>query len=180
MQIGAVEPDGLPGLPDTRNQLIRDGAGAIYIDAKKEKQLVEQGYGGDALEQMATVARYVRPDESNRGLVTFTFARYSGCDVASFLKQEDNEGSKKRGPAYSVTGTPFLKFLDSELTSILMQREFRPRTEEITFMQRKQGARTVGLGWYEWKHSPDGNNAWTVRCGVDGWVELEYLGDRGL
>jgi hypothetical protein len=180
VQLGAVEPESLLLIPDTRTKKIREGAGVIYVDEKKEKVLAEQGYGGDALEQMATVARYVRPDDRNRGKVMFTFSRYSGCEIASFLKQEDNRVSEKRGPAYSVTDTPFLKFLDSELTSILIQRDFRPKTEEIEFIQRKHGGRTVGLGWYEWKHSPDGNNVWTVRCGVDGWIELEYLGDRGL
>jgi hypothetical protein len=180
VQIGAVEPESLLRIPDTRTKKIRDGAGVIYIDEKKEKQLTEQGYGGDALEQMATVARYVRRDDSNAGSVTFTFSRYSGCDVASFLKQEDNEASKKRGRAYAVKDTPFLTFLDAELTSILVQREFRPRTEEISFVQRQRLAGTVGSGWYEWKHISDGNNAWTVRCGVEGWLELEYLGDRGL
>lgn len=180
VQIGTAEPESLLLIPDTRTKKIRDGAGVIYIDEKKEKQLAEQGYGGDALEQMATVAKYVRRDDSNPGNVTFTFSRYSGCDVASFLKQADNEVSKKRGPAHAVTDTPFLTFLNAELTSILVQREFLPRTEEISFVQRQRLAGTVGAGWYEWKHSSDGNTAWTVRCGTEGWLELECLGDRGL
>jgi hypothetical protein len=180
VQVGVIEPASLPRLPDTRVQQIRNGAGVIYIDEKKEKRLKEQGYGGEALEQAATVARCVAPDGGRPGLVTFSFARYSGCEVDSFLKQEDNEVARKKGPAHAVSETPFLNFLESELNSALMQQTFRPRTDEIRFMQRERVTGTDGLGWYEWNHTPDGINAWTVKCGVGGGMELEYLGDRGL
>lgn len=180
IQIGAIEPSSLPPLPDTRIKEIRDGAGAIYIDEVSENTLKDQGNGGEALEQLATVARYAVQDRGKLGLVTFSFARYSGCAVDSFLKQEDNKVSKKSGPAQAIRDTPFLRLLDSELNSLLMQQEFRPRTDEIRFKQLERPTGTVGLGWYEWNHTPDGNNAWTVRCGIEGGMELEYLGDRGL
>jgi hypothetical protein len=179
VQEGSINPKSLPTIPHTRIRSIRDGGGAIYIDEQREKALEQQGYGGDALEQAATVARYTAHEPGRSGSVAFFSDRYTGCDVDVFLKQESTE-SPQQGPARALTETPFLSFLNSELKAILLQQAFPPRTGDIRFMQRERVVGTVGQGWYEWNHTTDGDHTWQIRSPLLGGLEMEYLGERGL
>lgn len=180
VQAGAINPKTLPTIPHTRAKSIRDGAGVIYIDEKKEKTLEQEGYGGDALEQAATVARCTAHEPGKPGIVAFNCERYTGSEVAVFLKQETPEGSGKSGPVRALSATPFLNFLDTELKAIQLAQSFPPRTDEIRFVQRERIGGTVGKGWYEWNYSPDGDRTWKVKSPVSEGMEMEYLGNRGL
>lgn len=180
VQAGAITPKTLPTIPHTRAKSIRDGAGVIYIDEKREKMLEKEGYGGDALEQAATVARCTAHEPGKPGVVAFNCDRYTGCEVDVFLKQENTEESKKSGPVRALSATPFLNFLDAELKAVQLAQSFPPRTDEIRFVQQERIGGTVGKGWYEWNYSPDGDRTWKVKSPLSEGMEMEYLGNRGL